>query len=164
MAARDDTPPPNSIQAAIRQTKPFRSVAQEATIGLMLTTEAMRWRFHEAFAEADLTLQQYNVLRILRGAGKDGLPTLDIAERMIERTPGITRMIDRLEKKGLAERRRSTEDRRQVLCHLTPEGRKLVNSLDRPVDRLDDEVMGVLSASEQKQFIRLLNKIRLGLD
>ena len=88
------------LQQELKQRKPFQSVAQEALLGLMRTTDLMR-RQVAAFVEPHgITLQQYNVLRILRGGGTDGVPTLEVAERMVEQTPGITRLLDRLEAKG----------------------------------------------------------------
>ena len=153
-----------SVQEAIRQTRPFRSLNQEALIALLLTTEAVKWPIQDMLADRHgLTLQQYNVLRILRGAGRTGLPTLEIAERMVERTPGVTRMIDRLEKKGLVSRERSVADRRQVFCRLTEEGRKVLRSLDAPTNALDDQVMAALRPAELKTLIRLLNRVRNSL-
>ena len=138
-------------------TKPFPSLAQEAWIALLLTTERVRWPLQTLLQErGDVTQQQYNVLRILRGAGAEGLPTLEIATRMVERTPGITRMIDRLEAKGLVERVRSVEDRRQVRCVLTADGRALVRRLDRPVSERNDELLSALSQSEIRELIRYL--------
>lgn len=158
---RDTQAPAGSIQAAIRQTRPFRSPGQEAVVGLLLTTEAVRWPYQDLLAErCDLTLQQYNVLRILRGAGRDGLPTLEIAARMVERTPGVTRLLDRLEDKGLVERERSAEDRRQVFCRLSPAGTELLRSLDRAIDALDDGVLAALTKAELEELVRLLNKVR----
>lgn len=160
--AHADAAASESIQAAIKQTRPFRSAAQEAAIGLLLTAEAIRWPLQDLLAGHDeLTPQQYNVLRILRGAGPAGLPTLEIGARMIERTPGITRLLDRLESKGLVERTRHVEDRRQVICRITDVGLNLLRRLDRPVDALDDAVMGNLDQAELAELIRLLNKVRL---
>jgi len=153
-----------TVQEAIRQTKPFRSRHQEALVTLMLTTEAVRGRFEALFqGHGELTHQQYNVLRILRGAQPDGLPTLAIAERMLERTPGITRLIDRLEAKALVKRQRDREDRRVVHCRITPAGVALLAALDGPVDRLDDEVLNCLDERELATFLGLLNRVRLGL-
>src|SRR6266545_2488093 len=96
----------------------FRTREQEAAVGLLRTTDAIRRHFSAIVEPHGITLQQYNVLRILRGAGKKGLPTLEIAQRMIEQTPGITRLIDRLETKNLVERERGATDRRCVFCGL----------------------------------------------
>ena len=109
----------------------FRTREQEAAVGLLRTTDAIRRHFSAIVAPHGITLQQYNVLRILRGAGRDGLPTLAIGERMVEKTPGVTRLIDRLVKKGFVIRRPCDEDRRRVYCHITPLGLKLVGSLGR---------------------------------
>jgi DNA-binding MarR family transcriptional regulator len=165
VAAGIEPAPAGSIQAAIKQSRPFRSPAQEAWIGLMLTSEAVRWPFHDLLAgRHDLTLQQYNVLRILRGAGAEGLPTLEIGVRMFERTPGVTRLLDRLEAKGLVARERAAADRRQVFCRLTTGGADLLRTLDRPIDALDDKVMAGLTAAEQRELIRLLDKLRQHVD
>lgn len=159
---RADTVGSTSIQTAIQQTKPFRSRRQEAFIGLLLTAEAARWPFLDLLAgHEELTLQQYNVLRILRGAGPDGLPTLAIAERMVERTPGVTRLIDRMEQKGLVSRERAKDDRRQVICRITDAGLGLLRKLDRPIDVLEEEIFAALDDREVGQLIGLLNQVRV---
>src|SRR5882757_2818909 len=89
-----------------------------------------------------LSPTQYNVLRILRGAGKDGLSCKDVGARLLARDPDITRLMDRLEKRGLLTRDRDKRDRRVVTHCLTKEGLALVNELDRPVDCLNHETMG----------------------
>jgi DNA-binding MarR family transcriptional regulator len=107
-----------------------------------------------------ITGPQYNVLRILRGAGPNGLPTLTIVERMIERAPGITRMIDRLERKGLVERERGTDDRRCVHCRITRAGLDLLKRMDRPVEQADRDAFAGLSSREMEQLAKLLQRIR----
>ncbi len=150
-----------SVQEAIRQTKPFRSKRVEATIALFLTADVVRNRIKDLFAaHGDLTHQQYNVLRILRGAGEGGLPTLDIAERMIEQTPGVTRLIDRLVEKQLVARVRPEGDRRQVLCVITRRGLDLLAKLDGPVDSTDQAIMKDLSDREVDALLTILDKIR----
>jgi DNA-binding MarR family transcriptional regulator len=151
-----------STQEAISQSRPFQSPAQEGVVALLLAAEVLRRRFDEVVrAGTKLTHQQYNVLRILRGAGPAGLPTLAIAERMIEHTPGVTRLIDRLEAKGLVERNRSSEDRRQVVCRLSAKGARVLGELDEPVDRLDEEVLACLSKARLKDLIHSLNRVRV---
>src|SRR6202165_2131340 len=98
----------------------FRSREQQATLGLLRTADAVKRSLAQVIEPYGITPQQYNVLRILRGAGEEGLPTLSIGERMIEQTPGVTRLLDRLEAKGLVARCRGESDRRQVFCRLTP--------------------------------------------
>jgi DNA-binding MarR family transcriptional regulator len=154
-------PDADSVQAAIGQKKAFRSAGQEAVIALLLAAEVVRWRFAQLLAEhGALTLQQYNVLRILRGAGEEGLPTLAIGERMVEHVPGITRLLDRLEQKHLVSRARSAADRRTVRCRVTAKGLRLLEELDGPVDELDHASLACLSKGETSTLIRLLNRIR----
>ena len=148
------------LAAEIKQRKPFRSKAQEATIGLLRTADVVRRRLGSVTDPEDVTPQQYNVLRILRGAGDEGLPTLEIAQRMIEQAPGITRLLDRLEAKSLVRRERCTHDRRQVLCYITAEGLKLLARLDRPIDEADEGTMAGLTRAETKTLVLLLEKVR----
>jgi DNA-binding MarR family transcriptional regulator len=109
-------------------------------------------------APYDLTLQQYNVLRILRAAGGDGLPTLAVGERMTERAPGVTRLLDRLERKGFVARVRGA-DRRQVRCRLTRRGRAVLRALDAPVARVDGAAVAALSVAAQRRLERLLARL-----
>ena len=102
-------------------------------VSLMRTADLVRRAVAVVIDGQGITLQQYNVLRILRGAGGEGLPTLEIAERMIEQTPGITRLLDRLEAKQLVGRERCPADRRQVTCRISREGLRLLAALDGPV-------------------------------
>ena len=113
-----------------------------------------------ALEPAGLTPQQYNVLRILRGAGSDPLPTLEIGSRMIEQAPGITRLLDRLEAKGLVERERCREDRRRVLCRISASGRKLLTSLDKVIADTDSATVAGLNSKQQRVLINLLDAIR----
>jgi DNA-binding MarR family transcriptional regulator len=103
------------------------------------------------------------VLRILRGAGKAGTPTLEIAERMIEKTPGITRLLDKLEAKQLVRRERCPEDRRQVLCWITDRGLQLLGDLDKPLARTGAKAMEPLTVAELRSFISILERVRAPL-
>jgi len=132
---------------------------------MMLAAERVRWPYLELLAgEGDLTLQQYNVLRILRGAGASGLPTLDIVERMVEEAPGITRLIDRLESKKLVVRKRCKTDRRQVFCCITERGLALLDGLDEPLHAAEKAALGALSEKQLGQLLSLLDKARTGLN
>ena len=162
MASADNPHSSSRIGREIRQSRPFRSVAQEATIGLLRTADVVRRHLAGVIERHGLTLQQYNVLRILRGAEPGGLPTLEVAERLIERAPGITRMMDRLEEKGWVRRERCREDRRQVLCYLTGAGRDLLAGLDNAVDAADETAVRGLSRAEQAELIGLLDRVRVG--
>jgi MarR family transcriptional regulator, organic hydroperoxide resistance regulator len=151
---------PLSIQEALKQSKPFHSLGQEAYLALLRTADDMRRRVSLVLEPAGVTLQQYNVLRILRGAGEEGLPTLVIGERMIERTPGVTRLIDRMEERGWVTRVRCTEDRRRVWCRITDEGLRLLEPLDGPVNAVDDLLEEVLDQHELGALIGQLDSIR----
>jgi len=152
----------SALQREIGQTKPFRSASQEAVLGILRTADVVRRFLARVLEPYDVTPQQYNVLRILRGAGTAGLPTLTIGERMLEDSPGVTRLVDRLALKELVTRARSKEDRRQVLCRITPAGLDLLARIDGPVDAQDDTALGMLTVDEQKELIRLLDRIRAG--
>jgi DNA-binding MarR family transcriptional regulator len=151
---------PSAIQAEIGQTRPFRSRAQEATIALLRTASVVSRVLSRVIEPEGISLAQYNVLRILRGAGPEGLPTLAIRERMIEEGASITRLLDKLEEAGLARRERCREDRRQVLCHLTADGRALLDRMDPRMDAADDEVMGMLTEPDLASLVSLLDAIR----
>jgi len=152
----------SALQREIGQTKPFRSSSQEAILGILRTADVVRRFLARVLEPYDVTPQQYNVLRILRGAGAAGLPTLTIGERMLEDSPGVTRLIDRLAGKELVTRARSKEDRRQVLCRITPAGLDLLTRIDEPVNAQDEAALRMLTEDEQKELIRLLDRIRAG--
>ena len=143
-----------------KATEVFRSREQEATLGLLRTADAMKRSLAQVIEPHGITPQQYNVLRILRGAGADGLPTLTIGERMIEQTPGVTRLVDRLERKGLVARNPCPKDRRRVFCKITAKGLDLLNELDDPVNRWDAQAVSVLPPSELDSLINLLDRVR----
>ena len=130
-----------------------------AVLGILRAADLFRRRAAALFEPYGITQQQYNVLRILRGAGPEGLCTLSIVERMLERTPGITRLIDRLEAKGWAVRVRTDDDRRQVWCRITAEGLRLLARLDRPVAELDRALVAGLSRADQERLGALLTTV-----
>lgn len=152
------------LQAEIRQTKPFGSPAEEAGLGLLRATDQLGRRIGAVVEPAGVTLQQYNVLRILRGTHPGRLPTLEIAERMVEQAPGITRLLDRLEAKGLVARERCEQDRRRVYCAVTNRGLALLAKLDAPVAAAVRQAFRTLPATKIRQLIALLDTLREGLD
>lgn len=151
------------LQIEIKQTRPFASPTQEAAIALMRTADMVRRAVATLVEPHGITPQQYNVLRILRGAGDRGLPTLEIAERMIEQTPGITRLIDRLESKKLVGRERCLTDRRQVFCQITGDGLAMLDRLDAPLQAREQDTLAALNETELAQLIALLDRAREGL-
>jgi DNA-binding MarR family transcriptional regulator len=154
------SPSGSRILRELKQNKPFRSDMQEAAVALMRTADVVRRAGAAVIEPLGITVQQYNVLRILRGAGKAGLPTLEVAERMIEQTPGITRLVDRLEAKKLARRERCLHDRRQIFCHITEGGLALLARLDDPVLLAHHQVLEMLGPRDVEQLLSLLDRIR----
>jgi DNA-binding MarR family transcriptional regulator len=159
MTDRDAT---SKLQREIQQTRPFRSDAQEAAIALLRTASVVSRRFARVVEPHGLSLAQYNVLRILRGAGADGLPTLAIRDRMIDEGSTVTRLLDKLEQAKLVVRDRSRPDRRQVLCRITPEGEALLARLDDAIDATDTAVTAMMTVDERRALIDLLSTIRCG--
>jgi MarR family transcriptional regulator, organic hydroperoxide resistance regulator len=153
-------PARSRVQDEIRQSRPFRSKKQEATIALLRTASVVGRALARVVEPWGLSLAQYNALRIIRGAGSGGIPTLSIRERMIDEGTTITRLLDKLEEAGYIRRERSTPDRRQVICQATAAGRKLLDDLDPLVDAADEEVVAVLGASDLSRFIELLDRVR----
>lgn len=150
----------SKIQLEIEQRRPFRSPAQEATIALLRTASVVRRAIARVVEPWGLSLSQYNALRIVRGAGTGGIPTLSIRERMVEEGTTITRLLDKLEEAGHIRRERRIPDRRQVICYATAEGRKLLNELDPLVDAADEEAVSVLSEAQLEQFLEYLDTVR----
>lgn len=153
---------PTPVADEIQQRRPFQSTAQEAVVALLRTCDAAVRHLTGVLEPHDITLQQYNVLRILRGAASP-LPTMEISDRMIEQAPGVTRMLDRMETKGLVRRERPSGDRRQVLCSITQKGLDLVNALDEPMNAADEQCFAALDPQEQRKLIAMLDAIRAGL-
>ena len=150
----------STVQAEIRQGKPFRSLAQEATIALLRTASVVGRAVGRAVESSGLSLAQYNALRIVRGAGAGGIPTLAIRERMIEEGTTITRLLDKLEEGGLIRRERSVPDRRQVICYATDAGKRLLDQLDPRVDESDELAMGGLDDEQLAQLVATLDALR----
>jgi DNA-binding MarR family transcriptional regulator len=148
------------LQKEIRQRKPFPSAAHEAVLGLMRTTDLVRRQIAVLLEPLGITPQQFNVLRILRGAGAEGVPTLEVADRMVEQTPGITRLLDRLEAKGLVRRQRCPKDRRQHLCWITPEGSALLEQIDVTGADAPERALKGLTEAQRHTLIELLDAIR----
>jgi MarR family 2-MHQ and catechol resistance regulon transcriptional repressor len=149
------------LQRELKKRRPFDSAEQEAALNLFRASDRLQHQFAQLFRAHDLSGAQYNILRILRGAGEP-LPILEIAARMVAVVPGITGLVDRLEKAGLVERRRCTDDRRVIFVAATAKATELLAKLDEPVTALHKQLLGNLNKSELKELIRLLEKIREG--
>lgn len=133
-----------------------RTIEQLAFVQLQRTADGFQQAITEFLKRYELSPTQFNALRILRGAGAEGLPSGEIGARLINKDPDITRLLDRLEKRGLVRRGRGERDRRQIVAHLTPAGLRLLEQLDEPVLAHHRETLGHLKAGELKELIRLL--------
>lgn len=150
------------IQAELKQSRPIGSLEEEAYLNIVRTSNALAQGIAELLRSHDLTPAQYNVLRILRGAGEQGLTASDIASRMISRDPDVTRLVDRLEKRGLVDRWRCSEDRRVVWTRISPAGRELIDPLDEPLNELHRQLLSHMSPEKLQTLIELLEEARDG--
>jgi DNA-binding MarR family transcriptional regulator len=147
------------LQHELKKKRPFESPEEEATLGVVRTSDQLQIRSARLLREHGLTPSQYNVLRILRGEGKP-LPILEIASRTITVVPGITGLIDRLEQAGFVNRLRCERDRRVIYVALTDRATNTLAEIDEPVLALNRKLLGHLSQAELKELIRLLEKVR----
>jgi DNA-binding MarR family transcriptional regulator len=150
------------LQAELKQNIPFTSREQEAYIGLLRTADALATEVESWLKQYGLTGTQYNALRILRGAGSEGLPCREIGERMITHDPDITRLLNRLEDRGFVERSRAKRDRRVIYGKITAAGLKLLREMDAPVEKRGREMLRHVSQEKLKQLIDLLELVRQG--
>lgn len=148
-----------------RSTKARRKGSPEeaAFLDLLRTADALTRGADWVLKVEGLSLTQYNVLRILRGA-PEGLPCGAIASQMITRDPDVTRLFDRMQKRGLISRARESRDRRLVLTRLTPEGLKVVDRLDEPVQKIHRKQLGHMGKDQLQDLIDLLATARSGLE
>jgi DNA-binding MarR family transcriptional regulator len=148
------------LDTEAKQKRGVHSRQQDVVTSILRTANYLDRFCAPVFDQHGITSQQFNVLRILRGAGFEGLPTLDIADRMIEQTPGITRLLDRLEQKRLVRRERPAENRRQVLCYITKPGLDLLQELDLPLRNRVSQALHRLDVAGIEELIRLLELAR----
>jgi DNA-binding MarR family transcriptional regulator len=150
------------LQTELKQKAPFRSRELEAYLALLRTADKLQVQVEAKLKEFGLTGTQYNALRILRGAGPEGLPCSEIGERMITRDPDITRLLNRLEKRGFVARSRAKIDRRVIHGKITATGLKLLHEMDEPVERHNREILNHVGRRNLQQLIELLELVRAG--
>ncbi len=147
------------LQAELKKRRPFKRPEEEAFLNVLKTAETLTGGLFELLKPLGLSPTQYNVLRILRGAGS-ALPCRDVGERMVTREADLTRLLDRMESRGVIERERSAKDRRVVLTSITPAGLKLLATLDSSVDALNGRLLGHLTPVQLRQLSMLLEQAR----
>lgn len=153
-------PKKNSDIVASREPPPKPRGRAFVVYDILRTASYLRRSYADVFEQRGITFQQYNVVRILRGAGPNGLPTLEIARRMIDETPGITRLLDRLEAKKLVSRERPSNNRRQVICYATQKGLDLLQELDAPIRSRVKVSAQDLTDAEVQALLDFLQRIR----
>lgn len=151
-----------SLQHELKMSRPFASLAHEAHLSIARTAAVLEHAVDEAFRSKQITATQFNVLRILRGAGDEGLCRAEIGARMIRRVPDVTRLIDRLEEAGLVVRDREGRDRRYVTTRITAQGRALLAGLDADVQATHEQLLGHLGPARLRQLVTLLEEVREG--
>ena len=151
-----------SLQQDIRQTKPFSSLQQEAYLSVVRTSSALTDMVEDLLKPFGITGTQYNVLRILRGAGEGGLCRNELRDRMLTRMPDMTRLLDRMEEAELVTRARERDDRRMVLTQITARGRDLLSQLDRPMNDLHRKQLARLDDDQLRSLVALLTLAREG--
>ena len=148
------------LQDELKQTKPFRTLQQEAQLNMVRTANILSDSFEQMLKPHGITGTQYNVLRILRGAEPNGLCRNEVSQRLLNRMPDATRLLDRMEEAGLVTRERSTTDRRLVTTRITRKGREIVDSLDESADEQHEKALGHMSEQQLRTLIKLLTIAR----
>ena len=152
----------SALKDELKKRGPFDSVQQEATLAVMRTSDLLENRLARLLREHGLTPTQYNVLRILRGKGKP-LPCLEIASRMIQVAPAITRVVDQLLALELITKTQSADDRRVFEIRITSSARRLLKKLDAPILDLHASLLADVSSADLKTLIRILETARAGI-
>src|SRR5688572_1494739 len=151
---------PKTLRDELKMTKPFRSVEEEAILSIARTAALLEHAGSEYLKPFGLTITQYNVLRILRGAGESGLCRNEIGQRLVTPVPDVTRLLDRIEGLGLLVRHRGTDDRRFVTTRITEKGLKLLEKIDRQLPEWHGRQLGHVAQTRLRELIDLLQDVR----
>ena len=147
------------LQKKLKQTKPFASREEEVYLNIQLTAERLWWGVNETLKRSEITPTQYNVLRILRGAGEQGATCREISDRLVTKDSDITRLLDRLETRALILRERGERDRRVIHTRISKEGLRLLAGLDKHIEQCHHRQLGHLSDKELAALNKLLDKL-----
>lgn len=148
-----------ALKDELKKRDDFADPQQEAMLGILRTSDLLENRIARVLRGYELTMSQYNVLRILRGEGKP-LPTIEVASRMIQVAPAITRVIDQLCEKGMVERAQAAHDGRVFLIQLTKQGLQLLKRLDKPINQLHAQLMAGVSDEDLRLLSGVLGRLR----
>ena len=151
---------PTTLRDELKMSRPFRSVEEEAVLSIARTAAVIEHTGAEALKPFKLTITQYNVLRILRGAGSAGLCRNEVGERLVTKVPDVTRLLDRMETAGLIVRQRGAADRRFVTTRITEKGLKLLEKIDRELPAIHASQLGRASQKRLRELIGILEEVR----
>jgi DNA-binding MarR family transcriptional regulator len=150
----------SQLASELKQTRPFASPAHEAMVSIARTSAILELRVAEVLRPFGITPTQYNVLRILRGAGADGLPRCEVQSRLVAPVADTTRLLDRLERMGLVSRARDADDRRIVTSRITPRGLALLDKAAGPMKEQEQGEVGQVPDTRLRSLISILDEIR----
>jgi DNA-binding MarR family transcriptional regulator len=156
MARKQDS----SLATILKQNRPFVSLEQEVYLSIIRTASELSYAIDQFFRPFGITSSQYNVLRILRGAGTDGLCRNEISERMLTATPDMSRLLDRIERTGWITRERAEEDRRQISTYITKSGMELLARLEKPTTEFVTQLFIGAKVSDLKTVLKVNDRIR----
>lgn len=151
---------PSRLESELKQSRPFARRSEEALVSIMRTAAILDHVWQDALKGFGVTPTQYNVLRILRGAGKDGLCGREVGERLVSKVPDVSRLLDRMEDLGLMTRERDPADRRHVTARITPKGLKILVEVEPTLRALEERFTGAVPAGALKDLIDTLGTIR----
>jgi DNA-binding MarR family transcriptional regulator len=149
----------SAVGEEIHQGKPFAAIEEELLVSLLRTTDVLQERFGQILRPFNISMTQYNVLRILRGAEPTGRTCGEIGERMIAREPDVTRLLERMEKAGLVRRTRDSQDRRVVVTRITASGLKLLDEMEPRLRELDG-LLKPMGERKIETMLKLLDEVR----
>jgi DNA-binding MarR family transcriptional regulator len=144
----------------LKMTRPFRTLEEEVTLSIVRTAAVLEHAFAQALKPYDITPTQYNVLRILKGAGTDGLCRNEVGARLLRPVPDVTRLLDRMEELQLISRRRGGEDRRYVTTYIAPKGLEVIEKLDEKICAIHREHLGHVGKAHLQELVGLLTRVR----
>ncbi len=154
------TPKKSPLAVTLKQNRPFVSLQQETFLSILRTASELSHSADRFLREFNITQPQYNVLRILRGAGPEGLCRNEISERMVAATPDMSRLLDRMEKSGWIVRERDENDRRQVSTFITDSGMELLAIIDSPFHKQVHQLFEGVKSADLKVLLEVLAQIR----
>jgi len=150
------------LLAELKQTKPFARPGQEALLSIVRTAAVLEHQINDALKPFELTGSQYNVLRILRGAGSAGLCGREVGERMVAQVPDVPRLLERMTEAGLLTRERDPADRRHITARITPKGLRLLDEVEPALGEIERRRIGSLDRNEIQTLLRHLEAVRSG--